>query len=249
MTLSHARRAGLRLVAHLGLLLSAVLLLVGCETSVRSTVTVIDVDRAQLDVEVRFRGDVAEVVRENTDLQRDLAALFERRGLDVTRSLSANEVSYRADVDHAQLIDVADLTGIAALRLDAAEDGHAIASVDLRRPGRLAQAIEEGVSGEPDADALVAAMLGTTDLIVTVRFPRGIADVEASDGLIVVGEDTVAEVSQPLSEFRSGTVSVTGVPGRDASWWRPWGPVAVATVALLAVVAVRRLRRRQAHHG
>lgn len=215
-------------------------LLVACESAVATEVTVRGQQHADIAVEVAFTGDVAEAIATSTELQRELEAVFTRHDLEVDRRFSADEVVYRADLPYQTLSDVSDLTGVGSLALDPSGDRDATITVQLVAPEALDRALRDGVANEPDAEALTAALRGSTYLTVKVVFPGGIGAVSSNDDLIVTGDDTSAEVEQPLTEYVTGSFTVTGTPGTPR---RPVVPLLAGAAVLVAGAAIGARRR------
>lgn len=224
-------------------LAGAALLALGCEASVSTQLLATSPTAATIQIEVAFVGDAAEALIDAPALQAQLAELFTERGLEAERDFSARRVAYTSSLTYDELAAASSISGVGDITLDPHDDGTATLSVAVVTPSSLRDAIIDGVEDEPDADALVAALTGSTIIEVDVVFPGGIEHVDATSGLVIVGDDTTASLEQPLSEFIPGAFAVTGTPGTPRT--NPWLIAAGALVVTTAALAADQRRRRR----
>jgi hypothetical protein len=151
------------------------------------------------------------------------------------------------DLDYPTLVDNAELTGVssAAAAPPRGRHGHRRRRADPARPSP-GRAVTDTVAGQlDDAAPTVAALTGSTWVQLHVELPGGL---ESARGPLGDGSGRpttrTLTVSQPLSEFTEGSLSVTGTPGHPAPWWRSWVGAAAVAGALALVAAVALASRR-----
>lgn len=160
--------AGVRL-AGLALLLPF-LLLGGCSATLATDLAVDRQGQVSGALEVAFTGDAAAAVSQG-QARIELESALRRAGLDPDRTVRDGNVVYRATL-REPLSSLAHLTGVAAVRPDPAGG---VVEVDLTSASGLQEAVAAAVSGEPDADALAAALTAATTLELRLSLPGEVA--------------------------------------------------------------------------
>lgn len=232
-----------RWVTALALLVAAV----GCQAEVATTIDTNAADAAT--VAVTFDGEAAQVMQE-APWRDELIDVLTTRSGTTPDDVTANETeeSFRVEVTTTveAVTAASGLTGIS--QVSVTPDG---ASIELRTPHELDEALIEGVAGQPDADALLAALRagttvgvsikgdGTPEVAFTVEDgqPEPVAEPLVDEGRVWFG--------QPLSRFSQGTLAVTFTQQQGGSQVGIW-IVGVATGGALLWWAHKRDRKRKA---
>jgi hypothetical protein len=203
--------------------------------------TVVDArgDDVSVRVEVRFEGEGLQV--EEAQQQRLMDLLQTRSGSKAHRS--ADGLSFWVEMPLQDVPKHAAVTGVQAVSVSS-ESGRTRVQAAFAAPSELIAAVSEGVQQQQDADALLSAALGSTEVGVTVRMgtideatfrdPQGQPQQLAHEA----GE---VEWYFPLSEIRLGTLDVSGRVGE------PNGVnvrLLALSLLLLGGVGVSILRRR-----
>jgi hypothetical protein len=214
-----------------------------CQADLLTTVTVTSSRESLVAVSLTFDEEATAALTPELDTQ--LTQLVSSRlGVDPSRGREGSKLTLSASVPYDVLVANSALLGVQSLQQSppASGDGTALTAV-LVTPTDLIEAISTGVASQPDADALKAAMLGSTSVGLRVVFPGRVLDVrfvdEQGDARPLDLARGVHDVvlAQPLSEFRPGTLQVTGEPVASSS--SPWRRTLLVTgaVCLLAVAA------------
>jgi hypothetical protein len=203
------------------------------------TVVVASGEDVSVRVEVRFEGEGLQI--EEAQQRRLMDLLQERSGSKAHRGDDGR--SFWVELTLQDVPKHAAITGVKSI--STAKDGERTrVQVAFAAPSELVTAVSQGVQQQQDADALLAAALGSTEVGVTVRMgtideatfrdPQGQAQQVAHQ----TGE---AEWYFPLSEIRLGTLDVVG---RDAKTKGVNIPLLVVSLLLLVGVVVSVRRRR-----
>ena len=212
------------------LALAVVTTMTGCNARVSTEITVVSPTETRIVAAVRFEGEVATTITNDASLETQVRSLFEARsGVTPTRSAGDDWVAYEVELTYDQLVATAGLLGVAGATVGPGPSGEATATtITLVAPDELTEAISNSVEGQVDAEALVAAMLGTTTVAVAVTFPGGIDSAEFSGSTTATVAGNTATLSQDVATFTAGTFVVAG--STTVAWWRHRLVVPVAIV-------------------
>jgi hypothetical protein len=244
MTAGAGRRA-LRRHRRGVLLTSAVItgvgVLTGCSAQVNTAVTVTSATQAQVHVSAQFTHEAATELAPGTAARAQLLALFASRlGVAPTITSSPTALTVAADIDYTHLSAAGDVLGVRSAALSGS-GGAVEVDLDLVPASKLASAITGSVATQPDASALSATLLASTELSVSVRFPGGIHSAVSAVGTPARDGD-VATVTRPVSSTGSGVFQVTGDP-INHHWLAKGGAgIIVAGAAAAAALVLRRRR-------
>jgi hypothetical protein len=227
-------RSALRFLAAL----VAGVVLTGCQARV-GTLVEASSSGAKVRVEVRFDGDGLQI--EEPQQQRLLAVLEERSGERADRSDDGKR--FWVEVPIERVGEYANLTGVRSIETEYA-DGVRTVRAALVAPSALVSAIADGVKGEQDADALLTAALGSTEVGVSVRMGSieraAFTDSQGGVQELSTGGSEV-EWYYALAETRLGVLEVSG---RDATDGGVNVPLLAIAAVLLGAIVLAVLRRR-----
>jgi len=213
-------------------LLSVVFLLGACQSSVETGIEIRGDGGADVSVEVRFEGDIANVLLEDDSLRTSLEQTLRGR-VGAVQVVQAGR-AYILKPTIEELRGASDLTGVADVGVSV-NDGAGQVAVVTVRPSGLEAAIAEAVKDEPDAAALVATMSANTFLEVSIDFP---GEVRSTNGGVVQGSSVVYRDS--VQNWAEGTLVAVGElerGGMSGKWWM------LALLGAAAVALVRWSRR------
>lgn len=235
MTLSPAVRT-------VTLLLASAFALAGCRAAVETGFVVQEDLAVTVDVTVELDAVAAQAFSED-DLAALSAALEGRAGSEAVIRRDADGVRISASLTYSALRASSAMTGVADARLEQVDASTAVLTVELVEPVDLLAVITAAAARQPDADALLVAMLHLTEVTVSVRFPGPVTQVFAPSGVAPSSSDGTVQVVQPLDRFISGTLTVAGSLLTEKEW-PAWPFVSAGSVFILAAL-VWRLRSRR----
>lgn len=219
----------------------ALLAVSGCTAEARTAVTVTGPAASTITATLTLTGEVADTVASRPQMAAQLEqVLSSRTGKVPGRRVGSHRLSYTSRLSYAQLVANADVLGVRSATLSGT--GRSVTfTAQLTRPDGLAAAIRGAVAQQSDADALAAAMLAQTRVVVAVSFPGGVTTARGPAPVTVSGR--TATISQPVSAYRTGTLVVTGNPHPPLL---TTGRAVAGLAALGALAGYLWLRRRRA---
>jgi hypothetical protein len=209
------------------------LALAGCRADVTTQVVVTSESDARARVEVSFEGEAAKALSRDDNLSRLLETYEHLTGVQPEVSRGGGTLGVSAELDYETLKQVAGVTGVRSLRLEPETGGEVTVTAELVEPVALIEAIVATAhEQEDDPGPYLAAVAGSSWVTLRIELPGGVSSAQVP---VEIGGETTRTalvVSQPLSEFVPGTVSVTGTPGRA------WPRLPSRPLVLLAGTAV-----------
>lgn len=224
----------------------------GCRATIETRVEVNSSASANVSVAVMFTGEAGQVFDEHPAVAESFVAALDARGVVVERRDVNDGVRFVAELGVADpstapdqvvagtvgpaLVELSDVTGVAAMAIEPRAERVAVVKFALVEPAGVVAALSEAVAGLPDGPLLSATYRANTVVSVSVSFPGGVVD----PGLFEV-DGTTATYVVPVDELNDTAVSVSGSledPGRR---WLLW-VFAGAGVLLVAAGAVGRRR-------
>lgn len=226
-------------------LVAALLLaLTGCEAGVKTRIEVTGAESSTIRASVTFTDEAAEEITSTPEMEAQLVKLIAARTgeKDPEREHEDGRLSYSVDLPYDRLQSAQDILGVSAASLQGEGDDVTL-TVELVEPAGLREAIERAAGEQPDAEALTAAMLGTTTVSVEAVFDGGVE--EATGPVDVARTETTASVTQAVGEFTPGQLVVRGDPERSLLA-KLTLPLLVTALLLVLLWAATSLRRRSA---
>ena len=208
------------------------LLTSACTATVSTAITVSPSGATAIVAGTAFSGEIGAKLASDRALRTQLTQVITARlHQAITLSVSASSVSWRAPITYAQLTANSDITGIQSAALTHIGPQQAQVVVSLVTPTAIGRAITAGVVGQKDAGAVATTMRSYTDVSVTITFPGAVA-VSASPGIHPTINGTTVNVSQSLSGYTTGTLTVRGsLVASSFPWiWVGGGAVSIGAV-------------------
>lgn len=228
----------MRIRRSIAFVMTAALLAAGCEATAETGFTVSDAPSVAAEF-VLILDPVATSAFSDEELAELVTIISERSLSQVTLEASESGTELRTSLTYSALRSSAPFTGVSDASFEAVGEDAGVLTVVLVEPSALIGAIEDAVSGQPDADALARAMLASTRVSVAVEFPGGASRVVAPPGLTPESAGGIVRIVQPLDRHVSGTLTVAG--GLDRPRTFPVLPVLLfAAASAAAVLWVRR---------
>jgi len=190
--------------------LAASAALAGCNSTVHTSIDVQSANQSSLSVGVDFTGQIGAKLASDAALRQQLEQVISARtGQAAVLVVNGQEVSWSQSLSYSQVTANSDVTGLASASLVAAPSNEAKLSMNLVDPKAIVTAITKGVAGEPQAASLVSTMETYTFVTQSVTFPGAVLSASSNGPKVSVSGST-ASVTQRLSSYQPGSVSVLG---------------------------------------
>lgn len=202
-----ANMLGLRKIFGLAVLAVVPLVITGCESAIKTDITVIEQGRAAVTTSVTLDKLTTEAVSAEPSLDQqilDTMSAISNQG--VQRSLANDQLTYTVRANPNDL--PSDILGFSDLAVGTKGD-NLVTSLTLTKPTKLIAAIESAFAEEPDSQALALTWQKSIKLSLKIETPGDIVLYSP----YFFAEGKTATLEEYIADWPSGeTASIESVP-------------------------------------